>query len=59
VEALARLKVLPRLKQLTLFETDLAAAEVDKLRDALRGVSIDWQPLTAEQRKKFDMYLKP
>ncbi len=59
VEALAKLKDLPRLKQLTLFETDIAAAEVDRLRDALKGVSLDWQPLTAEQRKKFEMYLKP
>lgn len=58
VEALQALKGLPKLKTLSLYETDLTEPEVDKVRAALPGVKIDWQPLTEEQRKKFEMYLK-
>ncbi len=58
LEALRALKSLPKLKKLELFETDLPAADVETLRTELKGVTIDWQPLTEEQRKKFDMYLK-
>ncbi|MDB6116226.1 MAG: hypothetical protein JWO08_7 [Verrucomicrobiaceae bacterium] len=58
VEALTKLKELPKLKSLTLFETDLSVAEAESLRTALPGVKLDVQPLTGEQRKKFEMYLK-
>lgn len=54
----AALSSLPQLKQLTLFETDLAAADVEKLRAALPALKIAWQPLTDEQRKKFEQYLR-
>ena len=59
VEALGALKALPKLKRLAFFETDLTAADVEKLRGTFTGVAIDWQPLTEAQRKKFDMFLKP
>jgi hypothetical protein len=58
LEALRALKSMPRLKQLTIYESDIAAADVEKLRAALPGVQIDFQPLTDEQRKKLEMYLK-
>jgi hypothetical protein len=56
--ALRGLKALPKLQTLTLYETDLPAADVETLRAELPGVKIDYAPLTDEQRKKFDMYLK-
>lgn len=57
VDALKQMQSLPKLKKLVFFETDLSASEVDQLRASLKGVTIDWKPLTEEQRKKFDMYL--
>ncbi len=58
VAALQQLKSLPKLKQITFYETDLTQSEVDRLREDFKGVKIDFQPLTEEQRKKFDAYLK-
>lgn len=58
-ELLAKcLPSLPQLQRLTLFETDLTAEDVEKLRAALPSVKIEWQPLTDEQRKKFEQYLR-
>lgn len=57
-DALAALKGLPKLKQLTIYETDISEADVDKVRKLLAGVKVDYQPLTEEQRKKLAMYLK-
>lgn len=57
-DALRTLKALPKLKQLGIAESDIAAADVEKLRAELPGVKIDFQPLTDEQRKKLEMYLK-
>ncbi len=59
VEALGKLKDLPDLKTLSFFETDLSNADVAALRGLLTDVKIDSEPLTEEQRKKFEMYLKP
>jgi hypothetical protein len=56
--ALRGLKALPKLKLLTLYETDFPAADVEALRAHLPGVKIDLQPLTDEQRKKLEHYLK-
>jgi hypothetical protein len=56
--ALRTLKVLPKLKQLGIAESDIPAADVEKLRTELPGVKIDFQPLTDEQRKKLETYLK-
>lgn len=58
VDALAVLKTLPKLKLLTLHETELTELEVERLRAILPGVKIDWQPITNVQRKKLAMYLK-
>ena len=58
VKALAQLKDLPKLKRLSFFETDLMDADVETLRNTLKGVAIDSQPLTDDQRKKFEMFLK-
>jgi len=55
---LRSLKALPKLRQLTIYETDIAPADVDTLRAEWPGVKIDFEPLTDEQRKKLDMYLK-
>lgn len=56
--ALKALKSLPKLKQLQLYETDLTEADVEKVRQELAGVKVEWEPLTEAQRKKFDQYLK-
>jgi hypothetical protein len=56
--ALRGLKALPKLKQLALYETDFPPADVETLRTELPGVKLDFQPLTDEQRKKFETYLK-
>ena len=58
VEALRKLSTLPNLKKLTLYETDLSAEDAAAIRAALPNVAVDWQPLTDEQRKKLEMYLK-
>src|SRR5207244_4137261 len=57
-EALVALASLPQLTQLTFFETDLSAADIEKVRASLPKLKIEWQPLTEEQRKKFEQYLK-
>jgi hypothetical protein len=56
--ALAGLKPLPHLKKLSFSECDLAPADVEQLRKDLPAASIDYKPLTEEQRKKFETYLK-
>ena len=55
---LSKLKGLPKLKLLTLWATDFPEADVEKLRAVLPGVKIDYQPMTPDQQKKFDQYLK-
>ena len=55
---LSKLKGLPKLKLLTLWATDFPESDVEKLRAALPGVKIDYQPMTPDQQKKFDQYLK-
>ncbi len=58
LEALRALKALPKLKQLAIYESNIAATDVEKLRAEMPGVKIDFQPLTDEQRKKLESYLK-
>ena len=58
LDALRGLKSLPKLKRLGLYETDIPAADVEKLRAELTGVQIEFVPLTEEQKKKFEAYLK-
>ncbi len=56
--ALAQLKALPNLKKLTLQHTDISEADIAKLRADLPKVVIEWKPLTDEERKKLDGFLK-
>lgn len=56
--SLARLKELPQLKQLSIYETDITLAEIEQLKKDLPQMKVEFQPLTAEQRKKLEMYLK-
>ena len=55
--SLAQLKGLPSLKKLTLMECDLPAGDIDQLRKDLPNVSIDYKPLTDEERTKLDKFL--
>ncbi|QDV55665.1 Leucine Rich repeats (2 copies) [Rosistilla oblonga] len=56
--ALRQLAKLPRLKQLKIDRTYLSEADIDALKSALPGVQIGFEPLTEDQRKKLDAYLK-
>ena len=56
--ALAGLKALPHLKKLAFSECDLTQADVEQLRKDLPKVTIDYKPLTDEQRTKFEKFLK-
>lgn len=58
LDALHQLKNLPKLKLLTIYETDISAADIETLRGELPTVKLDFQPLTDEQRKKLETYLK-
>jgi hypothetical protein len=55
---LAQLKALPNLKKLTLQHADIPDADIAKLRADLPGVTIEWKPLTDEERKKLEGMLK-
>ena len=57
-DALARLKALPNLKRLGLNQIDIPAADVAKLKTALPNVTVDWKPLSDEDRAKLDKFLK-
>ena len=50
-KALAPLKALPDLKQLTIHTVDIAAADVESLRTELKSVKIDFKPMTDEDRE--------
>lgn len=58
-EALGKLKDLPNLKRLELTQVDVPAAEIDKVRAALPGIDLKWQPVTGEERAKLDRLLAP
>jgi hypothetical protein len=57
-DALARLKVLPKLKRLKLNQIDIPTDDVAKLKAALPNVTVDWKPLSDEDRAKLDKFLK-
>ena len=57
-DALARLKALPNLKRLELNQIDIPADDVAKLKAALPNVTVDWKPLSDEDRAKLDKFLK-
>lgn len=56
---LVQLKALPGLKKLTLLHTDISEADIAKLRADLPKVTLEWKPLTDEERKKLEGMLKP
>ena len=57
-EALGRLRALPNLKRLGLNNIDLSADDVAKLRAALPNVTVDWKPLSDEDRATLGKFLK-
>jgi len=57
-DALARLRALPNLKRLGLNNIDLPADDVAKLRAALPNVTVDWKPLSDEDRASLDKFLQ-
>ncbi len=56
--ALSRLQALKSLKKLQLQRIDIGSAEVDTLRGQLKGVTVDYKPLTDDERTKLDAFLK-
>ncbi len=56
--ALTGLQSLKSLKKLQLQRIDIGSAEVDELRGKLPGVTIDYKPLTDDERSKLDAFLK-
>jgi hypothetical protein len=57
--ALEKLKALPNLKQVLLTtRVDIQAEDFEKLKAALPGVSIQWKPLTEEDRQRLDAIMK-
>lgn len=50
-DALLLLKGLPKLKKLTVSQVDTPAVDIERVKAALSGVTIDWKPLTEEQAK--------
>lgn len=56
--ALQRLQALPQLKKLELRRIDIPAADIEKLESMLPSVTIEWKPLTEDERTKLDVFLK-
>jgi hypothetical protein len=59
LDALLKLKGLSNLKKLSLARIDISAEDVEKLKAALPQAKIDFKPMTDEERKKLDAFLKP
>lgn len=57
-EAIKTLKSLPNLKQLTIYGAFISDEDVAKVRKELAGVKVVFEPLTDDQRKKLELYLK-
>jgi len=55
---LVQLKALPNLKKLSLQRADIPEADIAKLRADLPKVTIEWKPLTEDERKKLEGMLK-
>lgn len=58
LDALRKLKALPLLKALSIAECEVSDADLAKLRSELPAIKIDFAPLTEEQRKKLEAYLR-
>ncbi len=59
LDALLKLKALPKLRKLELLRIDIPAEDVEKLKAALPDAKLEWKPLTDEERQKLAAYLKP
>jgi hypothetical protein len=57
-DALKPLKDLPKLKKIKIHEVDIADADIDQLKKHLPGVTIDFKPLTPEERESLAKKLK-
>ncbi len=57
-DAILALKSLPNLKQLTIYGAFISDEDVAKVRKEMAGVKVVLEPLTEDQRKKLEMYLK-
>jgi hypothetical protein len=55
---LAQLKALPNLKKLILQRIDISESDLAKLRSDLSGVTIDFKPMTDDERKALAGFLK-
>lgn len=59
LDALLKLRALPRLRKLELLRIDIPAGDVEKLKAALPDAKVAWKALTDEEARKLDAYLKP
>lgn len=59
LDGLLKLKALPKLKKLELRRIDIPAEDVEKLKAALPACKVDLKPMSDEERKKLEAYLKP
>lgn len=57
-KGIVQLKDLPNLKTIKIHQVDISQADIEKLKAAMPGVKIDWQPLTDEQQKMLTEKLK-
>lgn len=53
-----QLSALPKLKKLKLHGVDMSADDAEKLRGKMPGVTIEWKPLTDDERKQLENFLK-
>ena len=59
LDALSKLKSLPKLRKLELLRIDIPAEDVEKLKAALPDAKVEWKPLSGDERQKLEAYLKP
>lgn len=57
-DAVVQLKELPNLKKIIISQVDISEADVEKLKAAMPGVEIKWEPLTEEQTEMLSKKLR-
>ncbi|WDI42702.1 hypothetical protein [Bremerella sp. P1] len=57
-DAVVQLKDLPNLKTIKISQVDISEADVEKLKSAMPGVEIKWDPLTDEQAEMLTKKLR-
>jgi hypothetical protein len=50
-KALEPLKELPELKELKIHQTDIPAADVEAVKAALKGIKVDFKPMSDEEKE--------